>query len=120
MTANTPATRKAKGRKFQQYVRDRLVEVLGIDRADVESRSMGAQGEDLILSSRARTKFPFSPEIKCTEKLNVWAAYDQALANGGDYTSVVIMKKNRSVPLIIVDLETFLSMQRMLNERKTD
>ena len=38
---------KAKGRRFQQWVRDKLIESLGIHPEDIESRSMGAGGEDL-------------------------------------------------------------------------
>ena len=32
---------KAKGRRFQQWVRDKLIEVLNIHPEDIESRSMG-------------------------------------------------------------------------------
>ena len=41
---------KAKGRKLQQWVRDQLIEQLNVHPEDIESRSMGAGGEDLILS----------------------------------------------------------------------
>ena len=40
---------KAKGRRFQQWVRDQLIEQLDVHPEDVESRSMGAGGEDLIM-----------------------------------------------------------------------
>jgi len=39
---------KAKGRRFQQWVRMMLIECLDVHPEDVESRSMGAGGEDLI------------------------------------------------------------------------
>ena len=45
---------KAKGRRFQQWVRDKLIESLGIHPEDIESRSMGAGGEDLIMARSAR------------------------------------------------------------------
>ena len=41
---------KAKGRKLQQWIRDQLIEKLLVDEQDVESRSMGASGEDLIMA----------------------------------------------------------------------
>ena len=41
---------KAKGRRFQQWVRDKLIESLGIHPEDIESRSMGQSGEDLIMA----------------------------------------------------------------------
>ena len=37
-----PQSRKQKGRKFQQWVRDLLIEKLDIHPEDIESRSMGA------------------------------------------------------------------------------
>ena len=66
---------KAKGRRLQQWVRDLLIEKLNVHPEDVESRSMGAGGEDLIV---AREKFPYSVECKNQEKVNVWDAYSQA------------------------------------------
>ena len=47
---------KAKGRRFQQWVRDQLIEKLEVHPEDVESRSMGAGGEDLIMAPAAREK----------------------------------------------------------------
>ena len=36
---------KAKGRRFQQWVRDQLIEKLDVHPEDVESRSMGVVGK---------------------------------------------------------------------------
>ena len=55
---------KQKGRKLQQWMRDLLIQKLGIHPEDIESRSMGSQGEDLIMARAAREKFPLS--IECT------------------------------------------------------
>ena len=99
---------KAKGRKLQQWVRDQIIEQLEVHPEDIESRSMGAGGEDLIMARAARQRFPFSVECKNVEKLNVWDAYDQAKANAGDYEPIVIMKKNGKKPLAIVDAEHFI------------
>ena len=71
-------SRKAKGRRLQQKFMQLLIEKLDIDSEDIESRSMGAGGEDLIMSNAARHKFPFSIECKNQEKLNIWAAWEQA------------------------------------------
>ena len=60
---------KAKGRKLQQWVRDQIIEQLEVHPEDIESRSMGAGGEDLIMARAARQKFPFSVECKNVEKL---------------------------------------------------
>ena len=61
---------KAKGRKLQQWVRDQIIEQLEVHPEDIESRSMGAGGEDLIMARAARERFPFSVECKNVEKLN--------------------------------------------------
>jgi len=53
---------KAKGRRFQQWVRNKLIEILNIHPEDIESRSMGAGGEELIMARAAREKFPYSVE----------------------------------------------------------
>ena len=105
---------KAKGRRFQQWVRDKLIETLDIHPEDVESRSMGAGGEDLIMARAAREKFPYSIECKNQETLNVWKSYEQAESNSGDYEPVVFIKRNNQKPLVVVDAEYFV---RLHNER---
>ena len=99
---------KAKGRKLQQWVRTQLIEQLDVHPEDIESRSMGAGGEDLIMARAARQKFPFSIECKNVEKLNVYEAYAQAEANSGDHEPILFMKKNRKKPLVVVDAEWFV------------
>jgi hypothetical protein len=99
---------KQKGRRFQQWVRDQLIETLSVHPEDVESRSMGAGGEDLIMARAAREKFPFSIECKNQESLNVWKAYEQAEFNSGDYEPIVFIKRNNQKPLVVVDAEYFI------------
>lgn len=102
---------KAKGRKLQQMVRDLILETFTeLEPDDVRSTSMGAGGEDLQLSPAARRKFPYSVECKNVEKLNVWGAYEQAEANSGDHEPLLIMKKNRKKPLVVIDLEAFVEL----------
>ena len=48
---------KAKGRNLQKKVRELLIEHLNVDPEDIESRSMGAGGEDLIMAKAARNLF---------------------------------------------------------------
>ena len=101
---------KAKGRRLQQWVREKLIEMLEVHPEDIESRSMGAGGEDLIMARAARSKFPHSIECKNVEKLNIWDAYEQASANCGDYEPLVVIKKNGKKPLAVVDAEYFISL----------
>ena len=105
---------KAKGRRLQQWVRDLLIEKLDIHPEDIESRSMGAGGEDLIMARAAREKFPYSIECKNQESINVWKSYEQAQENSKDYEPVVVIKRNNSKPLVLVDAEYFVSMFKKL------
>lgn len=105
-----PQSAKAKGRNLQKWVRDQLIEHLDVHPEDIESRSMGAGGEDLIMARAARKKFNFSVECKNVERLNVWEAYEQAKVNSGDYEPIVVMKKNHKKPLVVVDAEYFIKL----------
>ena len=109
---------KAKGRRLQQQFRDLLIEKLDIHPEDIESRSMGAGGEDLIMARAAREKFPFSIECKNVEKLNVWEAYNQAKENSKDYEPIVVMKKNNQKALVVLDAEKFVEICQKLNLSK--
>ena len=113
-----PQSAKAKGRRLQQQFRELLIEELGIHPEDIESRSMGAGGEDLIMARAARRKFPYSIECKNVEKLNVWEAYKQAEENSKDYEPVVVMKKNNHKTLVVIDAEHFVKIHKDFNLSK--
>ena len=106
-----PSSAKNKGRRLQQWVRDLILEnFTDLEPDDVRSTSMGAGGEDLQLSPAARRHFPYSVEAKNVEKLNVWNAYEQAEANSGKHEPILIMKKNRKKPLVVLDAEAFMEL----------
>ena len=108
---------KAKGRRLQQWMRDLLIEKLEVHPEDIESRSMGAGGEDLIMARAARKKFPYSIECKNQEKVNIWDAYDQAQENSGDYEPIVVLKRNNTKPLVLIDADYFV---RLHNDKLVD
>ena len=105
---------KAKGRKLQQWFANLLVESLGLDEEDIESRPMGSQGEDIILGKQSRQIFPYSVECKNQEKVNVWSAYEQAESNCKGYEPVVVIKKNRKKPLVVIDAEYFVKLHEKI------
>ena len=113
-----PQSAKAKGRRLQQQFRDLLIEELNIHPEDIESRSMGAGGEDLIMARAAREKFPYSIECKNVEKLNVWEAYKPADENSKNYEPVVVMKKNNHKTLVVLDAEYFVKIHKDFNLSK--
>jgi len=109
---------KAKGRRLQQKFMQLLIEKLDIDPEDIESRSMGAGGEDLIMSKAARTKFPFSVECKNQERLNIWSAWEQANSNRGVYEPLVVIKRNGTTPLVVLDAKVFMEYVKEFNNER--
>lgn len=110
-----PQSAKAKGRNLQKWVRDLLLENFPtLEPDDVRSTSMGCGGEDLQLSPAARRLFGYSVECKNVERLNVYDAYEQASANSGAHEPLLIMKKNRKKPLVVMDAEHFVELIKKL------
>lgn len=107
-----PQSAKQKGRKFQQWVRDLLIESLDIHPEDIESRSMGAGGEDIMMARAARASFPLSIECKCQQSVNIWKSYEQAKENSGNYEPIVFLKRNNTKPLVLVDAEYFVKLYK--------
>ena len=71
---------------------------------------MGQQGTDIQLSPAAKKLFKFAVECKNQEALSVWKAYDQACANCGELEPLLVMKKNRKKPLVVIDAEAFVKL----------
>ena len=103
---------KAKGRKLQQWFASIMVKTLNLHEEDLESRPMGSQGEDIIMGRESREKFPYSIECKNQEAVNVWKAYEQAESNCGKYEPLVVIKRNRSKPLVVIDAEHFVTLHK--------
>jgi hypothetical protein len=66
--------------------------------------------EDIIMGKQSRDKFPYSIECKNQERVNVWNAYDQASENCKGYEPLVVIKKNRTKPLVVIDAEHFVKL----------
>ena len=106
-----PASAKAKGRRLQQELRDRILAVFPeLHPDDVRSTSMGAGGEDLLLSPAARAVFPFASECKNQEALSIWSALAQAEANAGPYFPLLVFKRNRSRTYVALRLDDLLAL----------
>ncbi len=101
---------KAKGRKLQQLVRDKIIEVFKLDPEDCKSTSMGASGVDIQLSSSAYQKFPYAVECKSRAKISIYEMWEQATANKGKYDPLLIIKANNKKPLAVIDLDEFMDL----------
>jgi hypothetical protein len=103
---------KAKGRKLQQWTRDRILDVYShLEADDVRSTSMGASGSDVQLSPLARKSFDYDVECKNLARVGVYRYIDQC-NNRGDAQPLVIVKENRRSPLAVVDAEHFFELLR--------
>jgi hypothetical protein len=71
---------------------------------------MGSSGEDVIMGVQSRKQFPYSIECKNQQAVNVWKAYEQSCANCKDYEPLVIIKRNNTKPLALVDAEYFIKL----------
>lgn len=108
--AMRPQSAKAKGRRLQQSVAADLQQAFSLEPDDVRSTSMGANGEDVLLSSAAREKFPYSIECKNTERLNLWDSWGQAKANAGGHSPLLVVHKNNSETLCVLNWKVFLQL----------
>lgn len=110
--ANTPQSRKAKGRKLQQEVRDTILRTFPkLEPDDVVSTSMGVSGADIKLSPAAKKVFPYSVEAKCQESISIWSALKQAEKNTPEnQTSLLVFKRNHSKTYVTVEFDHFMNM----------
>ena len=105
---------KAKGRRLQNWVRDQLrkifVDTTKVPRLredDIKSQTMGMPGEDIVLSPKAKDTIPYSFECKNVERLNLWAALEQAETNCEDREPVLVIKRNNTKTYAIVEFKVF-------------
>ena len=119
MVASTPASRKAKGRRLQQAVRQDLIDRLGIDPGDILSTAMGQSGCDLYLSPAARERFPFGVECKAQEAIALPAWWRQCTANAEKegLTPLLLIKRNREEPLAVLQWSDLIRLIREIRER---
>jgi len=115
---------KAKGRKFQQSIRDRILEAFAdeLEKDDVLSTSMGASGVDIQLSPLAQKVFPISVEAKATRKHPAMAEMRQAKSNiYPNTTAAVCWSPHGTGPqdsMITLNFDDFLALLVELKKRK--
>jgi hypothetical protein len=100
---------KNKGKRLQNLVRDKLIEMYPDLEGDIASQIMGVTGEDIVLTPHAKRLIPYSFECKNVEKLNVWKSFEQCKTNSGKRTPILVIKKNRETPKIVMELDEWLN-----------
>ena len=109
---SSPRSSKAKGRRLQNMVRDKLRAAFSssLEEDDIKSQTMGMTGEDIVLSPAARKLIPYSIECKNVERLNFWQCIKQAEANvHKDCSPALIVKRNQTNPYVAIPLELWIS-----------
>ena len=110
------ASKKAKGRKLQNDVRDCLLQTFPeLEQDDIRTAVMGESGEDIKLSPAAQRLIPYSFECKNQERLNIWSSLSQAEENSNDRTPVLVFKRNRSKTYVAIDVDSFLNLIKQEN-----
>ena len=116
----TVSSAKAKGRRLQQLVAQKVSDLLGIPHGKdelIQSREMGQSGTDVKLIGEAKERFKFSIECKAQESWSIHDWIDQAKGNkitGTDW--LLVAKRSGSEPVAVMDLDTFF---RLLKARPT-
>ena len=101
---------------MQKWVRDLILSLfLKLEPDDVRSTSMGATGEDVLLSPAARRYVPFQIECKNKARSQVHSYFKQAKEHG-EHEPLVIVKMDRDIPLAVLSAETFFKLLKQLNE----
>jgi len=107
------SSRKAKGRRLQNYVRDKILKNFPhLKPADVQCVENYAPGPDIILSKVAAKLVPYQWEVKNQEKLStLYSWYKQANKKiPKKLSAVLVMKMNTQDPLVVIDFEHFLEL----------
>lgn len=109
-----PRSAKNKGKNFQNEIAKDISNLLNIPWGRdelISSREMGQQGTDIRLLGEAKERFPYSVECKCCEKWNLGEWIEQSRRNCAPGTSwLVVMRKNRFKPVVVMEWETFLKL----------
>jgi len=108
------SSRKAKGRRLQQDVRDLLREAYkddGLVEGDIECTIMGETGRDIKLSPAAEKLILLDIECKNHEKLNIWSSLEQAEKNTKkNRIPLVVFKRNRSKTYAVLELKELINL----------
>jgi hypothetical protein len=105
---------KAKGRGLQQRIRDMyraIGKCYGLQDDDIESRGMGQQGVDIILTPRARDVFNHQVECKKHKRVAVPTHFEEHYAKYRDTMGLKLLyhENDRSPALVTLRVEDFMS-----------
>lgn len=93
-------------------MRDQILNTFpSLTKDDVRSTSMGAAGEDVLLSPAARERFKFSIECKARHGIAVYSWLEQRRdADNSGNPPIVFAKGNHKEPIVILYAKDFLAL----------
>lgn len=113
MTANTPATRRAKGKKFETQIAKDL-RSSGLDKS---ARRMPCSGALADLKADIMTSLPIHIEAKRQESWNVDNFYRQANDGKKQHEMpVVVMKKSHEEAMAMLSWRDFIYLMQLAKE----
>lgn len=111
---------KAKGRKLQQWVAERISELTGYEWGSsgkdkpIEPRAMGQHGVDVRMESQVLKEFPYSVECKFQETWSIPQWIKQAKENMIDDTDwLLFCKRSREDCIVVMDAERFFDLLKI-------
>lgn len=105
---------KAKGRRAARELKLALLAAAPeLTPYDIRETPSSVPGEDLWMSQAARARFPYSFEVKNTEKLGIFAAIEQCCGNAkkvDGVTPAVAFRRNGHPMWVAIPLEKFIEL----------
>lgn len=102
---------KAKGKRLENLVRDRLLQAFSLDSSDIRIAIGSENGADIKLSPKAKTIFPFSIECKARSKMDtLYKFYAQASTHEPKLIPLLVLKADYKNPLVVLDLDYFITL----------
>lgn len=113
---------KAKGRRLQQWVCQKISDLTGYEWGpdeQIASREMGHSGVDVRLIGDALDAFPWSVECKYRERWGVLSWVRQAKENRKSGTDwLLVVRKNHHEEIVILNAEVFFYLLKLIPYKK--
>ena len=106
-------SKKIKGKRLTNYVRDKILKAFPhLKKKDVMVPTDGQNGPDIILSRIAKKLCPYNWDLKNQQKMAAVYKWHKQASKNTRLTPVVVCKMNTRDPLVILDLDHFMSLIR--------
>lgn len=108
----TPKSGKAKGRRLQDKVVERIRALYGCHPDDCRPAIMGESGTDVKLSPAMQERFPYAIECKNTERIAIWQALEQCESNAKrtGLRPLLVFSRNRSPVYAVIQWDEFMAL----------